>query len=202
MHKCPLWPYFSVKNPEYIYSKDGDSAQLPYLTISLCCWYWVHHIPHWGGFTCPPLPFSLSPPPAVETASLATRASGPLSLTMTSILGHSFILSSIYSLHLPAGGLWGTFVIGDIHSGTRAAYYTFFIGSQCMLIIFFVRGESILLASSISSTIILLKFCPVLSPCLYIVHKTSEEGITFDQWTKCSSQTCPLFRGSTVEWDV
>ena len=33
-------------------------------------------------------------------------------------------------------------------------------------------------------------YCPYIS--------TSEEGTTSEQWAKCSSPTCPLFRGSTV----
>ena len=33
-------------------------------------------------------------------------------------------------------------------------------------------------------------YCPYIS--------SSEEGTTSKQWTKCSSPTCPLFRGSTV----
>ena len=37
------------------------------------------------------------------------------------------------------------------------------------------------------------------APCLHIVHvSTSKEGTTSEQWTKCLSPTCPLFRGSTV----
>ena len=38
--------------------------------------------------------------------------------------------------------------------------------------------------------------CPLPIYCPYI--STSEEGTTSEQWTKCSSPTCPLFGGSTV----
>ena len=37
-----------------------------------------------------------------------------------------------------------------------------------------------------------------LPPTYHPYISTSEEGTTSEQWTKCSSPTCPLFGGSTI----